>query len=146
MTDDAEKRLDPTGDMDNEKPPEEVLEGAKQAAKDRWLAIFIQLSKSKRFKHYVLNNFDIIDNIDEETRTIETLVIEKPESVGPSLTSSQVQTMVTILKQYGCSSPTKAFSAIMAALGKGKVASIVPASMEDLQQIKDQDDAKKKLD
>ena len=66
------------------------IKDSTQAAKDRWLNIFIQLSDSERFNDFVSRNFKIVDSVNHEEKTIETLVVESPLACGPPLEPEQV--------------------------------------------------------
>lgn len=102
----------------------ELLEEFK---KDRLLNIFEQLFKSHRFITFFEKNYTIKDNIDHENKQIETLVIEKPESVGPPLTSGQLVDIKGILKVAGCKHEDKVFEAILKVLGQEETSRIVLA-------------------
>jgi hypothetical protein len=70
--------------------PKEILEDAPPAQITRWLEIFFQLNNSKRFRAFVNSNYTIQDEINERDRTITTMVIEKPDAVGPPLAARQL--------------------------------------------------------
>lgn len=113
--------------------PEEVIESASAIMKDRWVSILVQLTNSHRFNKFLEDNFVIQDIIDDDTKTIETRVIEKPLSVGPPLTSSQIHAIRKIVKLHGVEDVDAAYNAIMGALGQDDQPSIVLAdSLDDL--------------
>ena len=98
--------------------PDEVMDRASDAAKDRWIGIFVQLTNSHRFNKFLEDNYVIQDKIDEEKKTIETLVIEKPIAIGPQLSSAQLNEIRTLLKISGAKHPEGVFSAILKLLGQ----------------------------
>lgn len=96
---------------------EEVLARTNEAKKDRWLAIFIQLNNSRRFRTFLENNFVIADKIDDEQQ-VETVVIENPIAVGPALTLDQVTAVFSTLKLANCPRPKETCDKIFACLGQ----------------------------
>ncbi len=114
----------PESDGD-ERIPEEVLAAASDAAKDRWIGIFVQLTNSHRFNTFLEDNFIIQDRIDEEKKTIETLVVEKPLAVGPPLSPTQLTELRTLLKIANCTQPEKVFESVLKLLGQEENSLIV---------------------
>lgn len=110
---------------------DKVLTEASDAVKERWLGILIQLTNSKRFNEFLENNYEIRDYVDEEAKSIQTLVIEKPQAVGPSLTSSQVAGLMRTLKLYGVREPERALKAIFGVLGQEERPVILDADGQD---------------
>lgn len=102
------------GDVD----PEEVLAAASDLSKDRWLSILLQLVNSHRFTKFIEDNYVIQDRIDEEEKTIETVVIENPVATGPQLTSGQLSEIETLIRLSGCKHPNGVFKGIMKILGQ----------------------------
>jgi hypothetical protein len=77
--------------------PSSFDENTPQAIKDYWLSIFIQLSNSSRFSDFVNKNFFIGTSVDEETKSIETQVVETPVAFGPTLELTQIAAIRKIL-------------------------------------------------
>lgn len=127
--------LDPTKALHRDKDPEEDLATASESTKNRWLSIFIQLAKSKRFIHFVENNYDIKDFIDDEKKTITTLVIERPVVVGPAITVDQLRHMMKVLTNHRCKKPSDALHKIMEYLGQKKASQVLLASHNDLKEL-----------
>ncbi len=121
-------------DNNDELDSEAVMEEANEVMKERWLSIFIQLTNSRRFNQFLDANFTIGDRIDEENRTIETLVVENPQAVGPKLTGRQLAGIRIALTKVDDVDET--FNKIMAILGQHEVSNLVTASGEDVSLIK----------
>jgi hypothetical protein len=123
--------------------PEEVLGQASDVMKERWLGIFIALNNHHRFRKMLEANYIIRDVVDDEAKTIDTQVIEKPTSVGPPLTGKQLWKMRQALQANGCSDIDKAFNDVMKVLGQEDTgAGIIMSSDVDSAQT----DMKRKLD
>ncbi len=84
----------------------------------RWLSIFIQLASHHRFTEWFQQNYVIQDKVNASEKTIETLIIESPISVGPPLSSTQLYEMQNLLKIVGCSDPDKTFKTLLTLLGQ----------------------------
>jgi hypothetical protein len=139
-------KLNPAGDPDDELEPDEVIAEANEAMKDRWISILLQLSNSQRFATFVSSNFDIIDQIDDETKTIETYVIEKPTSVGPPLTMNQLWQLRKAIQFSGAKHVNSLFRDVMAVLGQTPPDVIATATDADVTAAIEQYSRKKKLD
>jgi len=98
--------------------PDTPVDQIPQTVKDRLFAIVWQLFQSHRVCELLKNNITIVDRIDPDSKTIETLVVENPVSVGPPLTSGQVVELQTLLKIAGCKSPDKIFQSVMKIFGQ----------------------------
>lgn len=122
--------------------PEEVLGQASEAMKERWLGIFIALNNHQRFRKMLDSNYIIRDVVDDEAKTIDTQVIEKPVSVGPPLTGKQLWKMRQALQANGCVDIDKAFNDVMKVLGQEDAASIIMSTDVDSAQA----NMKRKLD
>lgn len=70
--------------------PESAEDNLTEAQKNRWLNIFIQLSQSPRFSSFINNNYAIVDKVNHEDKSIETMVIESPVACGPELEMAQI--------------------------------------------------------
>lgn len=101
--------------------PEEVVEGLSQARKDRIIAIFYALAQSDRFNKFVDDNFDISDRIDDEAKTIETIVVEKPVSTAFKLTPNQTIKLMATLKRLGVDNASEGVMEVSRALGDDSV-------------------------
>jgi len=141
-------RLSPGGEIASPMTPEDIIAYANAAKKNRWLAIFIQLSRCERFLKFVEANYVIQDKIDEETKSIETAVYENPRAVGPPLSRAQVGKMLAILKMYNCRKSDEALKRILATLGQEEDAPkiITSASTKDVKEAAAQTVLKDKLD
>lgn len=104
----------------------EDLDAASIALKDRWLAIFIQLARSHRFLTFIEKNYAIQDIVNEEERTIETLVVESPLAIGPPLNSTQMIEIQNVIKLSNCTNPDQVFERIMKLLGQESSKLIIP--------------------
>jgi len=98
--------------------PGVVIADANEAQKDYWCEVLLQLTNSHRFNTFVEDNFEIQTFINDEEKTIDTRVIERPVSVGPPLSSGQLQEVRTILSLAGCNHPEAVFTAILKTLGQ----------------------------
>lgn len=141
-------RLSPGGEIASVQTPEEILAAANAAKKNRWLAIFIQLSRCERFLKFVEMNYVIQDKIDEATNTIETSVYENPRAVGPAMQRAQHAKIYALLKMYGTRHADKVYKELMAVLGQNedKPALISSANQADLDDAVKQASLKVKLD
>jgi hypothetical protein len=128
--------LDPTRSLVADEDPEQTAAKASEAAKGRWLSIFIQLAGSPRFVRFIEANYDIRDFIDDDKKTITTLVIEKPTAVGPSLGLEQLRRMLNILTSHRCKNPSEVLQEILKCLGQKDGSSVLLATEEDLKGIK----------
>jgi len=123
-----------------EVPPEdattqEVLDATSPAVKDRWLCIFIQLIASKRYKAFISANYDIADSINEEEKSIETLVIEKPLAVGPPLSPLQTMNIGKFLVDLKCQDVPSALQKFMAILGQDAPAISLSTDIESASKL-----------
>lgn len=142
-------RLSPSGEIANPIPPEEILAQLNAAKKNRWLAIFIQLSRCERFLKFIERNYVIRDKIDHENQTIETQVFENPAAVGPELTTVQIAKIYSLLKMYNTRHPKVVLTEILKTLGQEKSSpTIIPsATNKDVKEaVGDAEILKKKLD
>jgi hypothetical protein len=142
----AGAQLDPTGDLAKAASPEELMSSVNVAKKNRWLGIFIQLSRSERFLKFVERNFVIQDRIDEEKKQISTVVFENPRAVGPDLTAVQKAKIYNLLKTYGARHPEKVFSEVLKTLGDEHVGVIPSATESDVKEAAKGADLKTDLD
>jgi hypothetical protein len=69
---------------------DDQIVGMTEQQKDHWLAIFGGLSASPKFKEFVALNFDIQNVVDDEKKTLEVRVIEKPGAIIPKPTPNQI--------------------------------------------------------
>jgi hypothetical protein len=147
-SDEFKARLSPGGEIASPQTPEEILAQANAAKKNRWLAIFIQLSRCERFLKFVEANYVIQDKIDEETKAIETSVYESPRAVGPPLSRAQIGKMLATLKMYNCRKPDEALKRILSTLGQmdDAPAIITSASSKDVEEAAKQSVLKDSLD
>lgn len=124
---------------------DEQVEQMPQAQKDYWLAVYCALSSSKRFREFVKNNYDIGQKFDHEKKTVEIIVVEKPDSIGPSLSKAQIFKIHGLLTSYGVKpgSITDCTLAVLRVLGQAK-SDIVEGSPEQLKLVTD--DIRNKLD
>lgn len=120
--------------------PEQILESASAVRKDRWLAIFIELSRSPRFAKFVEDNYVISDGIDEENRVITTTVVEKPLSVGPRLSPVQLVNLGSLLMKSGCTDVSATVDAVIKLLGQ-EAGALISVADYDLQNMKRKLDA-----
>lgn len=95
---------------------EEVLSSVNEAMKERWLAIFIQLTQSSKFKDFVNNHFDIHDIIDDTAKSIETRVIEKPFEIKYQLTPKQLISLRNVLAENKVKKVPKVMEELLAVL------------------------------
>ena len=136
--------LYPHGKPADDVVPEEVLAQANEVMKARWLSILIQLTNSARFNKFLEDNYTIGDRIDHENKTIETLVVEKPISVGPPLEMKQFWQIRKAIDLSGTEKVDEVFNAIMKALGQeppGLVTSATEADVRAAAAAKDELDA-----
>ena len=101
----------------------ETLKKVEEVKKQIWYGIFDQLSQSKRFIKFIDDNYSIVEERDEETKTIEIKVIEKPVAVGPALTSSQLVRLGKIMSTAGCKDVSGTMNKLLVALGQDEEAS-----------------------
>lgn len=102
--------------------PESLKEDTPQALKDYWLSIFVQLANSERFSEFVNKNFHIVTNVDKETQSIETIVVETPVAFGPKLPLEQIAAMRKVLGKN--KNANKQIVAILEILGQEDVPQI----------------------
>lgn len=102
--------------------------------KERLLHIFSELYKSKRYADFVDNNFNIVDQIDDENKTITTLVIEKPIAVGPKLSPSQIMRLQSVISSSGAKSTADTLKQILEVLGQE--GNVILANENDLSKIR----------
>jgi hypothetical protein len=128
--------------------PNTVLAQANQAMKERWLAILIQFHNSKRYTDFIDNNFEIRDYINEEDKTIQTLVVEKPTAVGPKLAPGQIVKIHKLLTEHKAENVTDLVTKLFSILGQDEdvVNLIASANMDDVQAAAVQANLKGKLD
>jgi hypothetical protein len=140
---------DKPGHLNSPQPPEEVLAAASEYKKARWLSIFIQLSRCERFLKFTEMNYQIVDKIDEEKKTIDTTVYENPRAVGPPMEPRQRAKLYQLLRTHNAQHPQKLFQEIIDLFSQNeeKSALIPSATAADVAAAAgDQDDLKKKLD
>jgi hypothetical protein len=109
-------RIDPLKAITDDKSPEAILQDSNEVNKNRWLAIFIQLTRSQRFVKFIESNYKILDRVDEEKKTIDTMVYENPKAVGPPLELVQTAKIFTLLKMYNTRHPQKVLKEILGVL------------------------------
>lgn len=129
-TEDTKKGTNGTP-LEPELSPEEVEQARQQVMKDRYLSIFIKLMQSERFKEFLEKNFDITDRIDHDSRTIETLVIEKPVVTGPKLSPQQLIQIQAAVSGSGAKDSPKVVQRILEILGQ-EAAAILLATEADM--------------
>lgn len=127
-TENIKDRIDPLKAIADDKSPEEILKDSNEVNKNRWLAIFIQLSRSKRFVKFIEANYKILDRVDEEKKTIDTLVYENPKAVGPPLELVQTAKIFTLLKMYSTRHPQKVLKEILNVLDQNNESNSVISS------------------
>lgn len=118
MSDEFQNQLHAGNVLDEDVEPEEILKNAPEAQIARWLEIFFQMNKSRRFRDFVNKNFVIQDEVDPDARTIMTLVIENPISVGPLLAPQQIVGIGKLLAQNGVTDLAKVMQGFMEILGQ----------------------------
>lgn len=91
---------------------------ATEPVKERWWSVQKQFLQSHRFLEFLKNNYVIVDEINVEAKTIETLVVENPTSVGPPMSSGQLHEIQTLINMSGCKKPDKVFQRILKILGQ----------------------------
>jgi hypothetical protein len=105
------------------------------AKKEFWTAVLYRLTDSKRFLDFVDANYHIAVAKDDEKKTVDVNVVEKPECVGPPLTVEQ------LLKLRNAVNNNEAmFMRVLKILGQ-KEPTVLLAHEKDLQE-----ELKKKLD
>lgn len=117
-SDDFQNTLHAGAVPDEEDPVEGIIDAAPPAQLQRILEIFYQLNKSRRFKDFIAANYKIRDDINTEEKTITTLVIENPISVGPRLAAHQLVAMGKLLVMAGCDDANMTMKAFMMILGQ----------------------------
>jgi len=100
------------------------------ARQQRLLDIFVQLNKSKRFVDFIAANYLINSVIDDENKTIETTVIEKPISVGPKMSPLQVGKITTLIQACGSRNPVATLTELFNLLGQEESTLVLPSSSE----------------
>lgn len=101
-----------------------------QAVKEYYLSIYSKLAESKRFRDFIAANFDIHQEINEEEKTIDILVVEKPVAVGPALSANQILKLQGVLGSYGVVDTVAAVQAVMRVLGQEQ--SIIVTDTKDI--------------
>jgi hypothetical protein len=101
----------------------------------RLLHIFMELGKSKRFTEFVDNNFDIVDQINDEEKSITTLVVEKPMAVGPQMSAKQVANIHKIIAASGTDKVGDTMRKLLETLGQDDSGLIVESGL-DASQLK----------
>lgn len=115
----------------NEQEELEVTEAEmSQAVKEYYLSIYSKLAESKRFRDFIAANFDIRQEINEEEKTIDILVVEKPVAVGPALSANQILKLQGVLGSYGVVDTVAAVQAVMRVLGQEQ--SIIVTDTKDI--------------
>lgn len=109
---------------------DEQKEAVQAIRSQRLLHIFTELYKSKRFVEFVENNYDIVDEIDEEAKTITTLVIEKPLAVGPQMSAKQVASLHKIIVASGTEKIGETMKNILENLGQDDSGIILESAID----------------
>jgi len=124
---------------------DEAVDAMPQTMKDLWIRTLFLLNQSDRFVEFMDKNFDIQQNVNEETKTIDLRVIElepeaKPPSTGITMDLAKSMKLQLYLKGCGVKNTADAAKAIVSIIvgdndtvvndGPG----IVAASAEDLKQ------------
>lgn len=143
-SEDFKQRLDPCGIIPTPKEPEELLDDANETVKNRWLAVFIQLARCERFLKFVEANYQIVDRIDDENKTITTIVLQNNKAVGPPLELAQTAKIYALLKMYNCRNSQKAMNDILKVLAQDEdTPSIITSATEkDVDEAADESSIK----
>lgn len=123
----------PTANMDTE------------AKKNFWTGVLYKLVESKRFLEFLDNNYVIGVHKDDEAKTVDVLVTEKPVSVGPKLAGDQVFKIQAACMQAGARDTAALVKRIMGILGQEE-SLIISSSDADVRKGIDHDVLKSKLD
>ena len=95
------------------------LANMSMAEKDMWLRATILLNHSERYSQFLNENFDIHFNVDDESKQISVVVVEKPEVKTVELKSSDMQIDVQkslkaqmLLKKHNCENTAEVMKGI----------------------------------
>lgn len=124
---------------------EAMADMSKDAKQLFWSNALMKLTESARFIEFVDANYTIGLHKDEETKTVDVLVIENPTIVGPKLANDQIFNIHIACLRAGAKEPSKLLASILKILGQD--APIVqPYDAADLDRAVNQEDLKSKLD
>lgn len=122
-----------------------------EAKKAFWDSVFFKLTDSDRFLKFVDANYDIGFLKDDDAKTFEITVIEKPVSVGPPLSAEQRFKLHVACMRAGAKEPLVLMGHIFKLLGQEPPSSII-TSADDAElkravaEAESQDSLKKGLD
>lgn len=97
--------------------------------KEAYAAVMAELMKSERFLNFLANNFTIQKIVDEDEKSIEIRVIERPTSVGVPLTQIQLKDMYNACSSSGVINTRELMIKLLTILGQETKALIVPDSL-----------------
>lgn len=117
-----------------------------EAKKKFWSEALMQLTESKRFLEFVDANYTIGIHKDDETKTVEVQVIEKPTVAGPPLTADQTFKLHVACARAGAKDPLVLLRQILRILGQEPPSAIIsPSGEAELKQAIAAADAQDKL-
>lgn len=99
-----------------------------EARKAFWDGVFQKLTESDRFLQFVDANYTIGVNVNEEEKTREVIVIEKPTVVGPPLSGDQRFKLHVACLRSGAKDPMALLTHILKLLGQEPPSKIITSA------------------
>jgi hypothetical protein len=117
-----------------------------EAKKSFWTNVLYKLVESRRFLEFLDANYVIGVHKNDEDKTVDVLVTEKPVSVGPKLAGDQIFKIQAACLKAGARDTAALVKSIMSVLGQEESLIIGISSDVAVQNGIDHDLLKSKLD
>lgn len=133
------------------KNQDEVTGKTEEAKRIFWSQALMKLTESQRFLEFIDRNYVIGIHKDEETKTVEVRVVEKPVISGPPLSAEQRFKLHVACLRSGAKDPMTLMNHIFKLLGQEPPSKII-SSVDDAElkravaEAEAQDALKKGLD
>jgi hypothetical protein len=106
-----------------------------QQRRDFWTNVLYQLTDSQRFLNFLDSNYSIVIQKNDEEKTVNILVTEKPTAVGPKLSGEQIFKMQATCMNAGAKDSADLVRRLLKILGQEDGRLVTTASDADLNKL-----------
>ena len=113
----------------------ELISSMSETEKYQHLAYFLLFLQSPRFTDFIKNNYDIHQELDDEKKVVQLAVLERPISVGPRLSPTQLFKLQGLLASHGVQDVVACYNSLLKVLGQDSSPIITPSEAANLKLV-----------